>query len=86
VDVLPASAGEQNDLLAQGRTLLAAGDAPGAESVARRLIGLDPYAAPSHAEAVVFGRAEADAAADIIRAAVAEARTTIADARRTAEA
>jgi hypothetical protein len=35
---------------------------------------------------VVFGQPEADDAGDIIRAAVAEARTTIADARRTAEA
>jgi hypothetical protein len=38
------------------------------------------------AEATVFGRSGPDAAADIIRAAVAEAREIIADARRTAEA
>lgn len=38
------------------------------------------------AESVVFGQPAADTAAGIIRAAVAEARTTIADVRRTAEA
>jgi hypothetical protein len=43
-------------------------------------------AAYGRAEAVVFGQTEADAAAGIIRAAVGEARDTIADARRAAEA
>jgi hypothetical protein len=43
-------------------------------------------AAYGRAEAVVFGQPDADAAAGIIRAAVAEARDTVADARRAAEA
>ncbi len=43
-------------------------------------------AAYGRAESVVFGQADADAAAGILRAAVAEARDTIADARRAAEA
>ncbi len=43
-------------------------------------------AAYGRAESVVFGQADADAAAGIVRAAVAEARDTIADARRAAEA
>ena len=43
-------------------------------------------AAYGRAEAVVFGQPDADAAAGIIRAAVGEARDTIADARRAAEA
>ena len=50
-----------------------------------RLVRLT-LAAYGRAEAVVFGQPDADAAADIIRSAVAEARDTIADARRTAEA
>jgi hypothetical protein len=43
-------------------------------------------AAYGRAEAVVFGQPDADVAAGIIRAAVGEARDTIADARRAAEA
>jgi hypothetical protein len=43
-------------------------------------------AAYGRAEAVVFGQPGADSAAGIIRAAVGEARDTIADARRAAEA
>ncbi len=43
-------------------------------------------AAYGRAEAVVFGQPDADSAAGIIRAAVGEARGTIADARRAAEA
>jgi hypothetical protein len=43
-------------------------------------------AAYGRAEAVVFGRRDPDAAAEIVRDAAAEARTTIADARRSAEA
>ncbi len=43
-------------------------------------------AAYGRAEAIVFGQPDADAAAAIVRAAVAEARDTIADARRAAEA
>ena len=43
-------------------------------------------AAYGRAEAVVFGQPNADAAAHIIRAAVGEARATISDARRAAEA
>jgi hypothetical protein len=43
-------------------------------------------AAYGRAEAVVFGQPEADAAADIVRAAVAEARDIVADARRAAGA
>jgi hypothetical protein len=43
-------------------------------------------AAYGRAEALVFGQPNADAAAHIIRAAVGEARDTIADARRAAEA
>lgn len=43
-------------------------------------------AAYGRAESVVFGQPDADAAAGVIRAAVAEARNTIADARRAAEA
>ena len=43
-------------------------------------------AAYGRAESVVFGQPAADAAAGVIRAAVAEARSTIADARRAAEA
>ena len=43
-------------------------------------------AAYGRAEAVVFGQPDADAAAGIVRAAVAEARDTISDARRAAEA
>jgi hypothetical protein len=43
-------------------------------------------AAYGRAEAVVFGQPDADAAAGIIRAAVGEARDTITDARRAAEA
>jgi len=43
-------------------------------------------AAYGRAEAVVFGQPDADAAAGIVRAAVAEARDSIADARRAAEA
>ena len=50
-----------------------------------RLVRLT-LAAYGRAEAVVFGQPEADAAAGIVRAAVAEARDTIADARRAAEA
>jgi hypothetical protein len=44
------------------------------------------FGAYGRAEAVVFGRRDADGAAEIIRAAGAEARDVIADARRTAEA
>jgi hypothetical protein len=43
-------------------------------------------AAYGRAEAVVFGQRDPDAAAEIVRAAAAEARSTIADARRSAEA
>ena len=43
-------------------------------------------AAYGRAEAVVFGQPEADAAAEVIRASVVEARQTMADARRAAEA
>ena len=43
-------------------------------------------AAYGRAEAIVFGQPDADAAAGIIRSAVGEARDTIADARRAAEA
>jgi hypothetical protein len=43
-------------------------------------------AAYGRGEAVVFGQPDADAAAAIIRAAVGEARDTIADVRRAAEA
>ena len=43
-------------------------------------------AAYGRAESVVFGQPDADAAAGIIRAAVTEARNTIADAHRAAEA
>jgi hypothetical protein len=43
-------------------------------------------AAYGRAEAVVFGQPGSDAAAQIIRAAVVEARDTLADARRAAEA
>jgi hypothetical protein len=43
-------------------------------------------AAYGRAEAVVFGQPDADSAGGIIRAAVGEARHTIADARRAAEA
>jgi putative regulator of septum formation len=43
--------------------LLAAGDAPGAESVARRLIGLDPYVAPGHV-LLVFALIGQDRAAE----------------------
>ena len=50
-----------------------------------RLVRLT-FAAYGRAEAVVFGQPESGAAAEIVRAAVAEARATIADARRTAEA
>jgi hypothetical protein len=50
-----------------------------------RLVRLT-LAAYGRAEAVVFGQPHGDVAADIIRSAVAEARDTIADARRTAEA
>ena len=50
-----------------------------------RLVRL-ALAAYGRAEAVVFGQPEADVPAGIIRAAVAEACETIADARRTAEA
>lgn len=50
-----------------------------------RLVRLT-LAAYGRAEAVVFGQADADAAAGFIAAAAAEARTTIADARRAAEA
>lgn len=50
-----------------------------------RLVRLT-LAAYGRAEATVFGQPEADEAAGIVRAAVAEARETIADARRTAEA
>lgn len=50
-----------------------------------RLVRLT-LAAYGRAEAVAFGQPDAAAAADIIRTAVAEARTTIADARRTAGA
>jgi hypothetical protein len=64
------------------KTLAMLGRAP---TEPERLVRLT-LAAYGRAEAVVFGQREADAAADIIRAAVAEARTTIADARRTAEA
>ncbi len=51
------------------------------ERLARLTLG-----AYGRAEAVVFGQPDADAAGGIIRAAVAEARETIADARRAAEA
>ena len=50
-----------------------------------RLVRLT-LAAYGRAEAVVFGQPDADAAARVIAAAVAEARNTIADARRAAEA
>jgi hypothetical protein len=50
-----------------------------------RLVRLT-LAAYGRAEAVVFGQAGADSAAEIIRAAVVEARDTLADARRAAEA
>jgi hypothetical protein len=43
-------------------------------------------AAYGRAEAIVFGQPDADPAAEVVRAAVAEARDTIADARRAAEA
>lgn len=43
-------------------------------------------AAYGRAEAVVFGQPDADAAAEIVRTAVSEARETIADARRAAGA
>lgn len=43
-------------------------------------------AAYGRAEAVVFGQPDAEAAAEVIRASVAEARETMADARRAAEA
>ena len=45
-----------------------------------RLVRLT-LAAYGRAEAVVIGRSDADRAADIIRAAAAEARATVADAR-----
>ena len=50
-----------------------------------RLVRLT-LAAYGRAEAVLFGQPAADPAAEIIRTAVAEARATIADARRAAEA
>jgi hypothetical protein len=64
------------------KTLAMLGRAP---TEPERLIRLT-LAAYGRAEAVVFGQPDADAAAGIIRAAVAEARDTIADARRAAEA
>jgi hypothetical protein len=51
------------------------------ERLARLTLG-----AYGRAEAVVFGQPDADSAAAVVRAAVAEARETIADARRAAEA
>lgn len=50
-----------------------------------RLVRLT-LAAYGRAETVVLGQPDADAAAEIVRMAVAEARDTIADARRAAEA
>jgi hypothetical protein len=63
------------------KTLAAVGRAPTEPERLVRLV----LAAYGRAEAVVFGRQSADAAAEIIRAAAAEARQTVADARRAAE-
>jgi len=64
------------------KTLAILGRAP---TEPERLVRLT-LAAYGRAEAVVFGRTNADAAAEIIRAAAAEARETIADARGAAGA
>jgi len=64
------------------KTLAMLGRAP---SEPERLARLT-LAAYGRAEAVVFGQPDSDNAAGIIRAAVGEARGTIADARRAAEA
>jgi hypothetical protein len=64
------------------KTLAMLGRAP---TEPERLVRLT-LAAYGRAEAVVFGQPDGDAAAGIVRAAVAEARETIAGARRVAEA
>ncbi len=63
------------------KTLAMLGRAP---TEPERLVRLT-LAAYGRAEAVVFGQPGADSAAEIIRAAVVEARETLADARRAAE-
>lgn len=64
------------------KTLAALGRAP---TEPERLVRLT-LAAYGRAEGVVFGQPDADAAAETIRGSVAEARDTIADVRRSAEA